>query len=555
LTAALLSVCACTSGAQGATLLVPSQYFTIQAAINASNHGDVIRVSPGVWPPFNYNGRRVTVESVSGPLITVIDPTGVSGTCVWNAGWGNGAALRGFTLVNATDSAVRVWEGASLSIENCRFRNCSSSNMEAGGALNVVGATVWVSGSNFDQSTSARDDNCFGGAVYARSSTVSFLSCSFVDCNVTAQSHPGDVCCCHYYRRFARGGAIYATSTNLTVDRCTFSRCRANATVDSPQAQSVGTGWDSDWVAQGGAIFSEHGTSVVTDCVFGSSGGCSTAATATRRPVGCGGTTRARADGGAISLLGGTPTLRDNTFLGNQAQSDVYAYSGNGTHVPVTASAFGAHVHMEAPTNPTVQGSYFSGGVLRADVSSVDGWNDPGSVTIDRGGGALMWWPAAAGSLVNDAVVIGVSGPTAVEVRNGAAVSLIDFNVLGSSGVALKLVNNGAFVSSCEFRDGGSAPIHFTGTGAGFLLFDSLICGNTSNVIVGNWLNGGGNRFSSSCEMCIGDIDGDLTVGSSDLTNLLAAWGQSVPTADLNADTAVDGKDLGILLSSWGPCD
>ncbi len=52
---------------------------------------------------------------------------------------------------------------------------------------------------------------------------------------------------------------------------------------------------------------------------------------------------------------------------------------------------------------------------------------------------------------------------------------------------------------------------------------------------------------------CIGDIDGDGVVGTTDLLTLLGAWGGGGP-ADLDGSGVVDTNDLIILLGAWGPC-
>jgi len=54
------------------------------------------------------------------------------------------------------------------------------------------------------------------------------------------------------------------------------------------------------------------------------------------------------------------------------------------------------------------------------------------------------------------------------------------------------------------------------------------------------------------CPGPVADLDGDGRVGSSDLTILLAAWGQSGP-GDLNGDGTVGSADLTILLGAWTP--
>jgi len=55
---------------------------------------------------------------------------------------------------------------------------------------------------------------------------------------------------------------------------------------------------------------------------------------------------------------------------------------------------------------------------------------------------------------------------------------------------------------------------------------------------------------------CIGDVNGDLQVGVTDLLALLAAWGPCpAPCApDFNGDLQVGVTDLLTLLAAWGPC-
>ncbi|TVQ34270.1 MAG: hypothetical protein EA376_00335 [Phycisphaeraceae bacterium] len=57
---------------------------------------------------------------------------------------------------------------------------------------------------------------------------------------------------------------------------------------------------------------------------------------------------------------------------------------------------------------------------------------------------------------------------------------------------------------------------------------------------------------------CPADLDGDGSVGSSDLSILLGCWGQAsglCAVADLTGDDLVGSADLSELLGSWGPCN
>lgn len=55
---------------------------------------------------------------------------------------------------------------------------------------------------------------------------------------------------------------------------------------------------------------------------------------------------------------------------------------------------------------------------------------------------------------------------------------------------------------------------------------------------------------------CVGDLDGDGSVGGSDLALLLGEWGACSGScvADLDDSGFVDGADLAALLGAWGPC-
>jgi hypothetical protein len=53
---------------------------------------------------------------------------------------------------------------------------------------------------------------------------------------------------------------------------------------------------------------------------------------------------------------------------------------------------------------------------------------------------------------------------------------------------------------------------------------------------------------------CTEDIDGDGTVGASDLSLLLVAWGTAGGAADLDGNGTVGASDLSQLLVSWGAC-
>lgn len=154
--AVVLLALAVAAPALGATLRVPQDYATIQAAIDAAAPGDGVLVDPGTYNEhLDYHGKAITVESTAGAGATVIDGSAtVSPPFVRvpivriDAAPGQTPVLRGFTITGQLtapppifqlefDSGIEITGGSAL-IENNR----------------VVGLTVCTS-AIFAQSSSA----------------------------------------------------------------------------------------------------------------------------------------------------------------------------------------------------------------------------------------------------------------------------------------------------------------------------------------------------------------------------------------------------------------
>jgi serine protease len=102
LTLALLSIAI--THAQAETRLVPTDYATIQQAIDDSNDGDVVVVDPGTYPEnINFSGRNIVVTSTNPDdsevvSATIIDGRGRGSVVVFENGETSEAVLAGFTI-------------------------------------------------------------------------------------------------------------------------------------------------------------------------------------------------------------------------------------------------------------------------------------------------------------------------------------------------------------------------------------------------------------------------------------------------------------------------
>ena len=104
-----LTICSVTASLSpsslAATINVPADQPTIQAAINAATSGsDEVLVAPGTYNEIiDLLGKAITVRSTGGAAVTTIDGTGLSDSVVKCAsGEGPDTILDGFTITGGT---------------------------------------------------------------------------------------------------------------------------------------------------------------------------------------------------------------------------------------------------------------------------------------------------------------------------------------------------------------------------------------------------------------------------------------------------------------------
>lgn len=166
-----------------AIIRIPDDYASIQGAINASQSGDVILVSPGTYGgDIIFFGKNITVQSdVDGngstydiaPHNTVI----ANGRAMFRSGETESAVLDGFTitLVNADDTTV----GIEIADSSPTIRNCIVSNSICGDGCGVQvyrGASPKIINSVFYGNSGLVSG---AGADIIEQSSAKFINCTF----------------------------------------------------------------------------------------------------------------------------------------------------------------------------------------------------------------------------------------------------------------------------------------------------------------------------------------------------------------------------------------
>ncbi len=231
-----LAVLTLSSHAFAVDRLVPSQYASIQAAIDAASAGDVIQVSPGVYEgPIDTRGKPITVRGAADPVNVVVSggesvlrcvTSETATTVIENLTFTNGMGLSG-----GGGRFIR----SSPTIRNCRFvgnvlagpgGECRGGGIYCDDASPTVESTII--GGNLVH-PQADSPPCYwagggttlgrGGGVYASGNgTVTLRDCIISGNEVRAEGGGNGAC------RQPEGGGIYKVGPGtLILDNCTVT--------------------------------------------------------------------------------------------------------------------------------------------------------------------------------------------------------------------------------------------------------------------------------------------------------------------------------------------
>lgn len=233
----------CAASAQAATLTVPAQYGTIQAALTAAQPGDVVLLSDGTYTgPGNVNldfgGKSITLASVDGASKTTIDCQSQSNTngISFHSGETASAKLLGITIANgqigpdgqrSPAGGISITNGSSPTLSGCIF----SGNFGAAGGGVFASRTSHptIAGCTFTRNRAGS-----GGGLYALGQ-IALTGCTFTE--NTAMNAAGaflecmdgvatNVSGCTFAGNNASnlgGGVLDVSSISDTYVNCTFT--------------------------------------------------------------------------------------------------------------------------------------------------------------------------------------------------------------------------------------------------------------------------------------------------------------------------------------------
>ena len=157
------------------TLRVPSQYATIQEAINAAQNGDTIVVYSGTYyENINFIGKAIWLKSDGGALNTTINGN-KAGSCVsFVSGETTASIIDGFTITNGSGTlltgsqhfggGIYSYNGSNPTINNCIITG-NSAYAGSGGGIGCWYASAEIHNCIIKNNTNHGISNAAGGGV------------------------------------------------------------------------------------------------------------------------------------------------------------------------------------------------------------------------------------------------------------------------------------------------------------------------------------------------------------------------------------------------------
>ena len=476
-------------------LKVPSEYGTIQAAIDAAQPGDMVIVAEGTYTGagnknLDYGGKAITVQSIDPE-----DPCVVADTVIdcENSG-------RGFYFHSA-EEANSILAGFTIKRGKATGRPAKGGAIYCSGASPTIKNCVITSNQAGGSSGSSDGGNAYGGGVYCESNS----SLTLIDCTVSSNRAAGGI-----------GGSRWC----------------------SPLSGCFGEIGDGG-VGYGGGIFgsSDSGLTII-DCIISvnsASGGKGGVYYETGYPIA--GASGGRARGGGIYSGSAATVINNCGIFSNTARGgDTGLYLGGGGG----GAALGGGVYYDAGAE-----------ITNCTVISNMAIKGSGEYMEDSGGGGIRG--TAATTITNcilwgnDDDLYGCSATySCIEDGNGGEGN-IDAEPLFVTGPF-----GDYYLSQIAAGQAVDSPCVDAGSDTAANLGMDMYTTRTDEIGDGGIVDMG---YHYSAPIAA-DINRDLKVDLKDLAILGSQWRQEphVPSADIappGGDGKVDEKDLALLVANW----
>ena len=151
-----------------ATINVPADYTTIQAAVDAASDGDEIIVAPGTYTGtggevVDMKGKAITLRASGTSDETILDGNGTGPVVRCVSGENTSTILEGFTITNGSNEyggGIVCWTLSNPTITGCTITGNNASYR--GGGIDIYnGCNPTITDCNISNNTSSN-----GGGIY-----------------------------------------------------------------------------------------------------------------------------------------------------------------------------------------------------------------------------------------------------------------------------------------------------------------------------------------------------------------------------------------------------
>jgi len=338
-------------------LLVPTEYSTIQAALDAASDWDMVLVADGTYSgpgnkDLDFNGKKVRLVSRNGPTTTIIDCENDGRGFYFHSQETALSIIDGFTIRNGSVSGdwpegsgggILCEDGSSPTVTDCVFignssagsggaiycydlssptiSDCTFNDNSAGGRGGAITCYERCNPTITDCTFSANSSQREGGAIYLERNCSPTITNCVLDHNTAPQEgggismhrtcHPTIGNCTVNNNSAERGGGIRVDGSGSTPSNPTITDCTIIGNYSSGWGGGIGCGDGSPVIVNctisnnrtgtlggGAGIFCGDETAVINCLISGNSGG----------------------DRGGGVYIDGRPTFTNCVITGNSAR-------------------------------------------------------------------------------------------------------------------------------------------------------------------------------------------------------------------------------------------